>query len=349
MNILFKTNLRKFNKNNLLFSTFSKTMDSFTDRKKHYPIQEPHEDGFIQVSDLHDIYYEISGKKDGLPALVMHGGPGGGSSPSYRGFFDPEVYKIVQMDQRGAGKSTPHASLVDNTTWHIIDDMEKLRNHLKVEKWHTVFGGSWGATISLTYAEAYPSRVGHLVLRGIFLLRNSEIDFFYQEGSSWLFPEYHEQLKNLLPEVQREHILHNYYRVLTGDDEVKKLEYAKMWTKWEMATCKLIVNKELVEKSEEDKFALAFARIETHYFVNGGFFKSEGQLLDDAHKLKDIPITIVQGRYDVVCPAKSAWDLYQKVPHADFCMIPDAGHSATEPGIIDALVRACDKYKTNKC
>ena len=322
-------------------------MDSTLERKKLFEYLEPFETGFLQVSDLHKIFFEVSGKKDWLDVLIMHGGPGWGSQPSYRGYFDPQVYRIVQMDQRGAGKSTPHASLVDNTTWHIVDDMEVLRKHLKVEKWHTVFGGSWGATISLAYAETFPQRVGHLVLRGIFLLRRSEVQFYYQEGSSWIFPEYHEQLRNLLPEVQREDIIQNYYRVLTGDNEEQRQKFAKMWTKYEMATSKLYVNPDLIQKSDNDKFALAFARIETHFFVNGGFFK-DNQLLNDAHKLKDIPTTIVQGRYDVVCPTKSAYDLSKKMPHAELFMIPDAGHSCSEPGIIDALVRATEKYKNNK-
>jgi proline iminopeptidase len=322
-------------------------MDPNTERLKLFTIEEPFETGFLKVSEIHNLYYEISGNKNGKPVLVMHGGPGAGSNPSYRGFFDPSVYRVVQMDQRGAGKSTPHACLTDNTTWHIVEDMEKLRNHLKVEKWHTVFGGSWGSTISLAYAEEFPEKVGHLVLRGIFLLRRSELQFFYQEGTSWIFPDYFDDLKNLLPEVQRGDILQNYYRVLTGTDEELKVKYAKMWTRYEMATCKLIQNKDVIEKSDEDKFAIAFARIETHFFVNGGFMKTENQLLDNSDKLKNIPISIVQGRYDVVCPFKSAWDLYKKLPHSDFYCIQDAGHSCTESGIIDALVRSTEKYKSN--
>jgi len=337
-----KITLKNLVNNNYIYSP---KMNSSKDLRKLYTWTEPFETGFLNVDNFHNIFWEISGNKDGQPVLIMHGGPGGGCAPSYRGFFDPSFYKIVMMDQRGAGQSTPHASLVNNTTWHIIEDMEKLRTHLKVEKWHTVFGGSWGSTISIAYSETHPERVGHIVLRGIFLLRRSELQFFYQEGSSWLFPEYHEEFKNVLPEVQRDDIIQNYYRVLTGDNEEEKLKYAKAWTKWEMATSKLHINKDLLDKGEDPKFALAFARIETHFFVNGGFFK-DNQLLNDAYKIKDIPTTIVQGRYDVVCPAKSAYDLSKQLSKAELFMISDAGHSCSEPGIIDALVRATDKYKT---
>jgi proline iminopeptidase len=320
-------------------------MENTTSRKELYKYSEPFKTGMLPVSDIHTLYYEISGNPEGKPVMVLHGGPGGGSAPFYRGFFDPTVYKVVQFDQRGSGQSTPHASLQDNTTWELVSDIEKIRQELNITKWHTVFGGSWGSTLSLAYAQTHPDKVGHLVLRGIFLVRRSEIQFFYQEGSSWLFPDYHEQLRNLLPEVEREDILNGYYRRLTGDNEEEKIKFAKMWTKWEMATSRLNVNPELIEKSEEDKFALAFARIETHYFVNGAFFKKDNQLLEDCDKIKDIPTEIVHGRYDVVCPLKSAWDLKKRLNKVNLNIVPDAGHSCSEPGIIDGLVRATDKFK----
>ncbi|EAR84013.1 proline iminopeptidase (macronuclear) [Tetrahymena thermophila SB210] len=318
-----------------------------TVRRTLYKYLEPFKTGLLKVSDLHTVAWEISGNPDGKPVIVLHGGPGGGSEPFYRGYFDPEVYKIVQLDQRGSGKSTPHACLEENTTWHLVSDVEKLREHLEIQKWHTVFGGSWGSTLSLAYAQSHPDRVGHLVLRGIFLLRKSEIDFFYQEGSSWLFPEYHEKLRELLPEVQQGNILHNYYLKLTGKNEEEKIKFAKAWTTWEMATSKLLINEERLAQGEDEKFAVQFARIETHYFVNGGFFRNENQLLEDCHKIAHIPTTIVQGRYDVVCPAKSAWDLKKQLKNAELKIIPDAGHSCSEPGIIDELVKATDKYKQN--
>ncbi len=322
-----------------------KILKSINARRGLYEIAKPFKTGFLKVSDIHTIYWEVAGNPEGKPAMVLHGGPGGGMQPFYYGFFDPSVYQIVQMDQRASGASTPHACLEDNTTWDLVEDIEKLRQHLKIEKWHTVFGGSWGSTISLSYSQTYPQMVGHLVLRGIFLLRPEEIKFFYQEGSSWLFPEHHEQLRNLLPEVERHDILSGYWRRLNGNDESEKLKFAKAWTKWEMATSKLIVDETLIEKGEEDKFALAFARIETHYFVNGGFFQKENQLLEDAHLIKHIPTEIVHGRYDVVCPLKSAYDLQKNLENSSLHIIPDSGHSCSEPGIIDALVRATDKFK----
>jgi len=299
----------------------------------------------LKVSDLHSIYWEASGNPEGKPVLVLHGGPGGGSQPSYRGFFDPSYYKIVQFDQRGAGSSEPHACLTDNTTWHSVNDCEEIRKMLKVEKWYIVFGGSWGATLSLVYAQAHPEKVERLVLRGVFMCRKSEIDFFYQEGTSWLFPDFHEELVSLLPEVERKDVLWNYWRRLTGDNEEVKLKFAKAWTKYEMATCKLFIDAESIAKIEVDKFALAFARIETHYFINNAFMKYDNQILKDACKIKDIPTEIVQGRYDVVCPCKSAYELHKSLNKSTLHMIPDAGHSASELGIIDALVRSTDKYK----
>jgi len=275
--------------NKIIYNKMESFLKTVTNRRKLYDFKDPFITGMLQVSKIHNIYWEISGNPNGKPAIILHGGPGGGSADFYRGFFDPEFYKIVQIDQRGSGKSEPHACLEENTTWDLVEDIEKVREHLKIEKWHTVFGGSWGSTLSLAYAQKHPEKVGHLVLRGIFLVRRSEIQFFYQDGASWIFPDYHEELKNKLPEVEREDILFNYWRKLTGTDEELKLKLAKAWTTWEMATCRLFVNEENLAKGEEDKFALAFARIETHYFVNGAFFEKENQLLEDAYKIKDIP------------------------------------------------------------
>lgn len=314
--------------------------------KTLHSILEPLRTGFLQVNSLHNLYWEVSGNSEGKPVIILHGGPGGGSQAKYRGFFDPTVYKIVQMDQRGAGKSTPWCCLEENTTWDLVEDIEKLRRELKIEKWHTVFGGSWGSTLSLAYAETHPDKVEHLILRGIFLCRREEIQFFYQDGSSWIFPEYYEEFKNLLPEGERDDILFNYWRRITGKNEEERVKYAKAWTKWEMATSRLFVDQEMVNKGEDEKFAVAFASIETHYFVNAAFLK-KNQLIEDAWKIKDIPTTIIQGRYDMVCPAKSAYDLQKKLNKAKLVMIPDAGHNCFEPGILDGLVTATEEYKNN--
>eukprot|EP01132_Coremiostelium_polycephalum_P001235 gene1235-1559_t len=311
---------------------------------KLYPPIEPYKVQRLKVSDIHELHVEESGNPTGNPVIVVHGGPGGGCEDFYRQFFDPKVYRIILFDQRGSGKSTPFACLEDNTTWHLVDDMEKIRVLLGIEKW-VLFGGSWGSTLSLAYAETHPSRCKALILRGIFTLRREEILYFYQNGTSFIFPDYHEELFSKIPEVERGDIVSAYYRRLTGTDEVVKRECANAWTKFEMATSKLIVDKHKIERGEEGDFAIAFARIETHYFVNGGFFKEEGQLIKNAHILKNIPGVIVQGRYDVVCPAKSAYDLHKQWPESELIIVPDAGHSVSEVGITSALVQACDQFK----
>jgi len=297
------------------------------------------------VSDEHELYYEESGNKDGKPIVVLHGGPGSGSFPWYRQLFDPQAYRIIMFDQRGAGKSKPHASLSDNTTWHLVEDMEKIREHLGVEKW-VVFGGSWGSTLGLAYAESYPERVKALIVRGICVLRREEMLWFYQEGASWLFPEAWEHFLEPIPEAERGDLMNAYYRRLTGSDEQEQHRAAKAWTKWELSTFSLLSDPATIRLSEDDKLTLAVARIECHYFVNGGFFKKEGQLLSEAYKLANIPGVIVHGRYDVVCPVKTAWDLHSVWPSADFKIIPDAGHTMKEPGNLSALIEACDKFKT---
>ena len=308
-----------------------------------YPLVDPHESGMLKVSNLHTIYWEVSGNPDGQPVVVLHGGPGGGCPPSYRTYFNPEKYRIVLFDQRGAGKSLPFAELKENTTWDLVADIEKLRMHLKVDKW-VVFGGSWGSTLSLSYAQQHPDHVKALVLRGIFLLRREELLFFYQHGSSFIFPDAWEEFLKPIPHVERHDLISAYHRRVTSDDPAVRLEAAMAWTKWEMTTSNLYVDEAKIRGGEEPKFAEAFARIETHYFVNGGFMRNDSQLLEDVSKIKDIPCTIVQGRYDVVCPIKSAWDLHRAWPQADLKIVSDAGHSMAEPGIKSELIKATDKY-----
>jgi len=318
-----------------------------TPEKLHelYPALEPYETGFLKVDEIHELYYEQCGKPTGKPAVVLHGGPGGGSEPYYRQFFDPAVYRVVLFDQRGAGKSKPFACLDKNTTWDLVEDTEKIRKHLKIDKW-VVFGGSWGATLALAYAETHPHTVKALVLRGIFTLRRHELLWFYQEGASYLFPDAWDKFLEPIPEVERGDLISAYHRRVTGTDEAVKLACAKAWSVWEMTTSRLYVDpKHIARATENDMWAIAFARIESHFFVNGGWFKKEGQLIEEAVKLHDIPGTIVQGRYDLVCPMITAWDLHKKWPKADLKVIPDAGHSAKEPGIVSELVKATDKYR----
>lgn len=275
-----------------------------------YPDIEPYDTGMLTVSDIHKVYYEQSGNRTGKPVIFLHGGPGGGTSPRDRTFFDPAVYRIVLMDQRGAGKSTPAAELRENTTWHLVADIEKLRNHLGIDKW-VVFGGSWGSTLSLAYAETHPDRVKALVLRGIFTLRRRELIWFYQDGASIIFPDAWEGYLKPIPEVERFDLISAYYRKLTSDDETIRTEAAKAWSKWEMTTSRLFVDPEYILRAEADTWALQFARIECHYFVHGGFMEFDGQLLKNVDKIRHIPTTIVQGRYDLVCPMDTAWELHK--------------------------------------
>lgn len=273
----------------------------------------------------------------------MHGGPGGASEPEYRKFFHPEKYRIVLLDQRGCGLSTPHASLEANTTWDLVADIEKLRVHLGIEKW-LVFGGSWGSTLALAYAQTHPERVTELVLRGIFLLRRKEIDWFYQRGASILYPDAWEAYVNHIPEGERGDFLSAYHRRLTNDDPNVRLAAARIWSGWEGRTSRLLPNDEFASHYEEDNYALAFARIEAHYFINGGFLNPEDQLLRNVSRIRHIPAVIVQGRYDVVCPLESAWELHRAWPEADFIITPDSGHSALEPPNSRALVAATDRF-----
>ncbi|MGD1906400.1 MAG: prolyl aminopeptidase [Leptolyngbyaceae cyanobacterium] len=310
-----------------------------------YPPIEPYRVEYISVSERHTLYLEESGNPQGCPVIFLHGGPGGGTVPLYRQFFDPARWRIVLFDQRGCGKSTPHASLKENTTWDLVADIETLRSHLGIEQW-VVFGGSWGSTLALAYAQIYPDRCQGLILRGIFTLRRQEIQWFYQWGASMLFPEAWQTYLAPIPAAERDDLVAAYYRRLTSPDEQTRLTAAKAWSIWEASTSRLRLDPALVEKFGEAEFAAAFARIECHYFMNGGFFPEDDYLLANAAKIRHIPGVIVQGRYDVVCPIQTAWELHQAWPEADFQVIADAGHSATEPGIVDALVEASDRFAT---
>jgi proline iminopeptidase len=304
---------------------------------------EPYNQGFLKVDDTHEVYFEESGNPQGKPALFVHGGPGGGTDAKNRCFWDPQIYRIILFDQRGCGRSKPHACLVNNTTWHLVDDMELLRTHLEIERWQ-VFGGSWGSTLSLTYAISHPERVTELILRGIFMLRAQELKWFYQEGASHIFPDAWEAYEQNIPREERHDFMAAYYKRLTGDSEEEKLKSAKAWSVWEGSTSKLISDPQLIEKTADGHFALSFARIECHYFMNKGFFDSDSWILDNVGKIKSIPVVIVQGRYDVVCPMRSAWDLSRAWPEVDLKIIDDAGHSASELGIQSALVAATQNF-----
>jgi len=296
----------------------------------------------LDVGDGHCIYWELCGNPDGKPAVFLHGGPGGGASPGHRRLFDPARYNLLVFDQRGCGRSTPHASLDANTTWHLVDDIERLRAMISAERW-LVFGGSWGSTLALAYAETHPDRTAALILRGIFTLRRSELLWYYQEGASWLFPDKWERFLAPIPVAERGDLMAAYHRRLTGAAHDERMMAARAWSLWEGETITLLPNLEFTAQHGEDGFALAFARIENHYFVNAGFL-DEGQLIRDASRLRDIPGTIVQGRYDVATPMKSAWDLHRAWPEAEFRLVADAGHAFNEPGILSELIRATDRY-----
>ncbi len=310
-----------------------------------YPAIKPYNSGKLTVDAPHVLYYEECGNPKGQPVVFVHGGPGGGLDARYRRFFDPKHYRIVLFDQRGCGKSTPHADLTNNTTWHLVADMEALRRTLKIERW-MVFGGSWGSTLALAYAEKYPKAVTALVLRGIFLLRKREIDWFYQEGANHLFPDAWEHYLAPIPQSERKDMVRAYYKRLTSKSAKTRLGAAKAWSIWEGSTSTLFHNAALVAQTGSSEFAIAFARIECHYFINNGFLKTDDQLLRDAKKIRHIPGVIVQGRYDVVCPAESAWALHRAWPEADLRIVPDAGHSAIEPGNTHELVSATDRLRS---
>jgi proline iminopeptidase len=308
-----------------------------------YPDLEPYDSGFLAVDARHRLYYEQCGNPSGKPVVLLHGGPGAGCSAKMRRFHDPAKYRIVLFDQRGSGRSTPHADLVDNTTWDLVADIERLRAHLGVARWQ-VFGGSWGSTLALAYAQSHPGCVSELVLRGIFMLRRWELEWFYQEGTSRLYPDAWRSYLEAIPEVERGDLISAYHRRLTSSDEATRLDAARAWSVWEASTSLLLPDAGFVDAHRDAHFALSFARIESHYFVNGGFFEVEDQLLRDAHKLHGIPGVIVHGRYDVVCPLQNATDLQRAWPEAQLRISPGAGHSAFEPENLSALVEATDAF-----
>jgi proline iminopeptidase len=310
-----------------------------------YPPIEPYQTHRVRVSDLHELYVEECGNRAGTPVVFVHGGPGGGVEPWHRQFFNPQKYRIVLFDQRGCGKSTPHAELRENTTWDLVEDMERIRKLLGIDKW-VVFGGSWGSTLALTYAQAHPEGCRALVLRGIFLLRRAEIDWFYQGGANWIYPDAWEPYEAAIPADERGDYVSAYYKRLTSDDAAVRSAAAKAWSVWEGATSKLFPNADMVTRFGESKFAEAFARIECHYFTNKGFFERDDQLLANIDRIRHIPGVIIQGRYDVVCPMRSAWDLHRAWPEAAFEAVGDAGHAASEPGILSKLVEWTDRFAT---
>ena len=313
------------------------------ERLSLYPDRAPYRTGRLKVSALHELYYEECGNPFGKPAVLLHGGPGGGSNPVMRRYHDPERYRIVLFDQRGCGRSTPHASLDENTTWHLVEDIETLREHLGIARWQ-VFGGSWGSTLALAYAETHPERVTDLILRGIFTLRRSELEWFYWEGCSWIFPEAFDAFLRPIPASERSDMISAYYRRLTDPDPEVQLEAARAWSAWEGKTLSLLPDAERVRRFSEDAYALAFARIECHYFMHGGFFDADDQLIRCADRIRHIPGVIVHGRYDVVTPAKIAFDLATAWPEADLRIVPDAGHAMTEAGIVHELVSATNRF-----
>jgi proline iminopeptidase len=308
-----------------------------------YPPLEPFARHRLAVSQRHEIYVEQCGNPKGKPVIVLHGGPGGGSSPTLRRFHDPARYHIILFDQRGCGNSTPHACLEDNTTWHLVEDMEAIRRKLGIENWQ-VFGGSWGSTLALAYAQTHPTRVQELVLRGIFTIRKSEVDWLYQDGASRLFPEAFANFRDLVPEAEQHDLIAAYHHRFHNGGDVERLRFARAWSQWEGSCLSLLPDPQRVQNFGEDKFATAFAAIECHYFINNGFMSHDGALLDGVPKIAHLNGVIVQGRYDVVTPANTAFDLARRWSKARLEIIADAGHSALEPGITDTLVRATDRF-----
>ena len=311
-------------------------------RRTLYPPIEPYESGSLDVGDGHRLYWERCGTRGAKPVVFLHGGPGAGCSPDHRRQFDPARYDILLFDQRGCGRSTPHASLEANTTWHLVADIERLREMVGVERW-MVFGGSWGSTLALAYAQTHPHRATELVLRGIFTFRQTELDWLYRYGASEIFPDKWEEFLAPIPAEERDDLVAAYHRRLTGDHAATQLAAAKAWSKWEAETVTLLPNPEVIEEHTSDDFAIAIARIENHYMINKGWIE-EGALIRDAGRLGDIKGVIVQGRYDCCTPPSAAWDLKRAWPQAELNIVPDAGHLFNEPGILDGLVRATDAF-----
>ena len=310
-----------------------------------FPNIEPFNTFHLPVSDLHTIYIEESGNKNGKPVIFLHGGPGGGVDPKYRRYFNPDKWRIIMFDQRGCGKSTPFAELKENTTWDLVDDIEKIRNHLSIEDW-VVFGGSWGSTLSLAYSQTYPNSCKGLILRGIFLVRKKEIDWFYQEGANNIFPDRWESFLAPIPVEKRDNLMQAYYEILTGNNHSKKIEAAKAWSTWEGSTVRLMQDENFISDFSDEKFAEAFARIECHYFMNNCWFNSNNHLIENVDKIRHIPGVIIHGRYDIICPVVQAWDLHQAWPEADLHIIPDAGHSIFEEGIKDKILEYTEKFSS---
>jgi proline iminopeptidase len=308
-----------------------------------YPALEPFNSGMLRVSAEHEIYFEECGNPRGKPAVFVHGGPGAGCDIRARRFFNPDAYRIVLFDQRGCGRSKPHASLIDNTTWHLVADMELLRQHLEINTWQ-VFGGSWGSTLAIAYAQTHPDRVSELILRGIFLLRPWELHWFYQHGASALFPDRFEQYRAAIPVNERHDLIAAFHKRVSGNNRGEMIKAARAWSVWEAATSFIHTNSDMIDKWEGEEFAIAIARIECHYFVNKGFLEHEDQLLHNVDRIRHIPCVIVQGRYDVVCPMQTAWELHRAWPEAEFKVVPDAGHSAFEVGNTHELILATDKF-----
>jgi proline iminopeptidase len=308
-----------------------------------YPEIEPYNTDMLRVSDVHELYFEECGNPNGKPVVYLHGGPGGGCKESFRRYFDPARYRIVLFDQRGCGRSRPHASLEDNTTWHTVADIEALREHLGIKAWQ-VFGGSWGSCLAMAYAQSHPDRATELVLRGLFTLRRSELLWFYQDGASHVYPDIWEGFLAPIPEDERGDLIAAYYKRLTGDDRQAQLDCARAWSVWEGSTLSLWPDPKREADFGEDDFAIAFARIECHYFINGGFFEVDDQIIRDLHKIKHIPTVLIQGRYDMCTPARTAWDIHKAWPEANFRLVGDAGHAGSEPGIVHELIRATDQF-----
>jgi proline iminopeptidase len=310
--------------------------------RTYYPNIKHYDEHRIAVDNLHTLYVEESGSKDGIPVLFVHGGPGGGCSPKERSFFDPEKYRIILFDQRGCGQSTPHASLRDNTTQHLVADIEKIREHLNIDKW-MLFGGSWGSTLSLVYAQTHPGRVLGLILRGIFLCRDQDVQWLYQDGASRVFPDCWKPYQAIIPKAEHSNMVEAYHRRLTSSNELERMGAAKAWSVWEGSICTLEPSSSKVDHFANPHVALAMARVECHYFLNNGFMELN-QILNNVDRLAGIPAIIVHGRYDMVCPVDQAFDLQRAWPEAKLEIIRDAGHSSSEPGIIDALVKATDEF-----
>ena len=310
-----------------------------------FPNIEPFNTFHLPVSDLHTIYVEESGNKNGKPVIFLHGGPGGGVDPKYRRYFNPDKWHIIMFDQRGCGKSTPFAELKENTTWDLVDDIEKIRNHLSIDRW-VIYGGSWGSTLSLAYSQTYPDSCKALILRGIFLVRKKEIHWFYQEGASKIFPDNWQSFVAPIPIEKRNNLLEAYYNLLIGEDSSKKIEAAKAWSTWEGSTVRLIQDKDFIGDFSDEKFAEAFARIECHYFMNNAWFDSDNHLIENVDKIRHIPAVIIHGRYDVICPVENAWELHQAWPESELHIIPDAGHSIFEEGIKDKILEYTEKFSS---